>query len=245
MSALKKEKKENIEKMVKIEETEEICKVGRIDIKKFKNLLDRKFNKDCIMKKIKSRFFKFYINKYVVVFCNYMNFQTVYPLQHKIYFSRLRNYFVKDATIKRHREWKLTEKSILEIFFEYSDMKLGEVINLYKNNEELLSNILKRLDKNTKFIMLQPFKDVFNSFIENKELLQEFISTVKKDIQKKKKKDDLFKDDYCLAYEYNIKEFINYYSCNKEEEAVKETLKEAVKEIEKEMEIEIESNSES
>lgn len=33
----------------------------------------RMLNKDCMMKKIKSRFFKYYINQYMMKFCNHFN----------------------------------------------------------------------------------------------------------------------------------------------------------------------------
>lgn len=164
------------------------------------------------MKKIKSRFFKFYVNKFIVNFCNYMNYQDVFHFNSKVFFSRLKNYFVKDATIKRHREWKLIDKSMLDIFFEYSDMKLEEIYSIYKKNEDLFANIVKKLDKETKFVVLKSFKEVFNNFISNEDLLADFITTVRIDIAKKNKKDENFRNDYCLAFEYNIKSFIDYYS---------------------------------
>ncbi len=93
-------------------------------------------------------------------------------------------------------------------------MKLEEVLNIFKNDEELFAKITRRLDKNTKFVVLHPFKEVFTNFINNKTLLSEFIDTVRKDIQKKNLKDEKFSEEYCMAFEYNIKSFLDYYTCN-------------------------------
>ena len=106
-------------------------------------------NKDCIMKKVKSRFFKYFANKYMIIFANYLNNQLIYPFDEKVFFYRLNNYFIKDATIKRHKEWKFVDKSILELFHDHSDMKLKEIADIFIHDKEKAENKIRQIIEST------------------------------------------------------------------------------------------------
>ncbi len=145
----------------------------------------------------------------MVNFCNFINFQDVFPLKQKIYFKLLKNEFIKDVTIKRHREWQLLQKTTLQIYHKFSSMKLDELIQIQEHNLHQMAKITENLEPFTKFVILSPLKDVFTYFMNDESLLQGFIGRVKSDIYKKKNK---IKLEYIKALEYNIKTFVDYYS---------------------------------
>ena len=107
-----------------VEDLNTVAKLKRLSKK-------RKYNKDCILKKIKSRFFKFLINPYMQKFTMYINKEIIQFNSRSlpINFITLKDYFIKDITLKRNAEWDFMNKSILEMFYEHSDMKLNEAFN--------------------------------------------------------------------------------------------------------------------
>ena len=163
------------------------------------------------MKKVKSRFFKYFANKYMIIFANYLNNQLIYPFDEKVFFYRLNNYFIKDATIKRHKEWKFVDKSILELFHDHSDMKLKEIADIFIHDKEKFKLITEKLDNTTRFVVLEPFKDVFSNFLNDHELFKNFVNKVRLDLEKKNK-DEEIRPHYYDIFQGNAKNFLDYYS---------------------------------
>jgi len=170
------------------------------------------------MKKIKSRFFKFFANQYMIKFANHINKQNIYRLKSHIFFKKIHNYFLVYATIKKHYDWKFLEKTIFELFYDHSDMKenLEELIQLYKNDPTTFNKLTEGLDIVTKFVILEPFKKVYINFIHDNDLLNSFLEKVKVDLLKR---NSLIKPSninlYYDVFKSNIFQFVDYYSENK------------------------------
>lgn len=177
---------------------------------KYKHKDSKKYNRDCILKKIKSRFFKFYINDYVLDFCNYLNKQKVFEFKKKVYFFKLKSSFIKDVTLKNHKKNRFLNLNMMEIFNKYSDTQLEEQVQLRLSNPELFNKIFIDLDPRTKFIMLNSFKNVFKEFINNKELYNNFLEDVSNDNVKDPKENIRSNANYIKAFAYNMKRFIVY-----------------------------------
>lgn len=164
------------------------------------------------MKKIKSRFFKFFANQYMINFSNYINKQTAYKLDF-IFFKRLKTYFLVYATIDKHKQWKFFEKSIFELFYDHSDMNFKQLHNIFTNDPEKFTQLTDGLDEVTKFVILQPLKIVYNKFLADKELQESFLEKVKEDIIKRK---SLFSNDkvntYYEVFKTNLFYFVEYYT---------------------------------
>ena len=168
------------------------------------------------MKKIKSRFFKFFANQYMIEFINYVNIQKFSELTEIIYFRKIQNYFLVYAKIKQHYDWKFVDKSILELFHDHSDTNLNELFSLYTQNRETFNILTKDIDPITKFVILQPFKIVFKKFIENEQLLSNFLDKIKEDITKRRYKEKSpitkFTDTYYNVFKKTLYKFIDYYT---------------------------------
>ena len=169
----------------------------------------RKFNKDCILKKIKSRFFKYFINKHVGNFANFIN--RTREFNDRIKFQRLDDYFVKDVTIKRNFEWNFINKNCLELFNDYSKMNLQNVYMLYKEDPIKFKSLLSGLDPATEFIMVQSFSIVFNTLMSSKKNFDFFVEKVRIDLEKKNT-DLNTKDYYFVLFKENVANFSKYYT---------------------------------
>ena len=176
----------------------------------------RMLHKDCIMKKIKSRFFKFFANQYMINFANHMNTQKIYNLKEIIYFSKIKNYFLIYAKLQQHFDWKFVDKSIFEIFHDHSDTNLDQLYIIFTQNKELFDKLTNGLDEITKFVLLQPFKVVFKKFLENQRLFDSFMGKMKEDIIKRKFKGKSsmqnFVDYYYFVFKKTLFKFIEYYT---------------------------------
>jgi len=171
----------------------------------------RKFNKDCMLKKIKSRFIKLFINDHMKTFADYLNRQTVCKFQEKIAFFRLNDYFVKDITKIRNNEWGLITKSAFQLFTDYSNMPLKQVYNLYINNNSEFNKMIANLNETTKFRLFRPMSEVFDTIMQDQNSFTYFFNTVKKDLDKKNEDGDL-KENYYLLFKDNVSNFTSYYS---------------------------------
>ena len=170
----------------------------------------RKFNKDCILKKIKSRFFKYFINKHMLNFVNHVNNQKVHKFKSKICFSRLNDYFIKDITIKRNVEWGFVYKTPFELFFDYSKINLEEINTIYRERLPIFKNIIKNLDELTEFVLFKPFGEVFNTLMKKTKWFSYLFDKVKMDIENKNK-DNNFKDMYFNIFTKYVNNFVHYY----------------------------------
>ena len=173
----------------------------------------RMLNCDCLMKKIKSRFFKYFANQYMIKFVNYYN-EHKNSSQEKLFYGKIHNYFLVYATIQKHYEWNLLNKSIFEIFYDHSSMKLNELFNLFVRDRETFDDMFRNLDEITKFVILQPFKVVFERFTQDEELIASFIKKMKDDLIKRKPYVQNEIICYCDRFKENIFKFVQYYTNN-------------------------------
>ena len=173
----------------------------------------RMLSKDCIMKKIKSRFFKFFANQYMIIFSNYINKNKQDLLQNNIYFKKINNYFLVYATIPKHHEWQFLDKTIFELFHEHSDMNLIELHSRFINDKQTFLRLTNGLDSVTKFVILNPLRIVFKKFIEDQVLLDSFLNKVKEDLTRRKLESiEGNTDCYYRTFKKSLFEFISYYS---------------------------------
>jgi len=133
----------------------------------------------------------------------------------QLYFKKMNNYFLVYASIKKHLQWRFTNKTILELFHDHSDMELSQVLSLYANDKNTFSQMVDGLDEVTKFVILQPFKDVYNQFIADKDLLECFLDKMKNDLIKRNStvaQSQNSINKYYVVFKKNIFNLINYYS---------------------------------
>ena len=173
----------------------------------------RKFNKDCILKKVKSRFIKYFINDHMIKFTTFINNQQNHKFKSKLVFKRLDDYFIKDVTLKRNSEWNFINKSAFDLFNEYSKMSIEEVYKFRWNNPSTFNLITKDLDNLTQFVIFQPFGEVFNSLMNDDKFCSYFIEKVISDLDKKNH-DKNAKDHYYDIFKENIKNFVKYFCKN-------------------------------
>jgi len=188
----------------------QIKKVNKV-ARKRKLKKKRKFNKDCILKKIKSRFFKYFINKHMINFVTYIHHQKIYKFKDNIIFHRLDDYFVKDVTIKRNTEWGFINKSPFQLFHDYSGMRLKEIYDIYNNNRTLFNDIIKNMEGLTAFVLFEPFSTVFNGLMADPTSFEFLCEKVKVDLERKNT-DSNNKDQYFSIFKDNVAGFINYYA---------------------------------
>ena len=169
------------------------------------------FNSDCIFKKIKSRFFKFFVNQYMIKFLNFIN-KNYCNENNQIFLYKIKTYFLDYANIKKHKEWKFLEKSILELFNDHSDTKLQWLVDIYTNDHMKFDKMMQNLDEITKFVVIEPFKVVFNRFINTRSLHTSFIEKVVEDLKKRMPhitQEEI--DNYKNAFSKNLFNFVKYY----------------------------------
>jgi len=126
-------------------------------------------------------------------------------------FQRLDDYFIKDVTIKRNSEWNFVNKSAFQLFNDFSQMNLEPINNLLTTNYMKFKEVTKNLDKETEFILFQPFFVVFNSVICSAENFNCFIEKVKEDLEKKNS-DVNTKEYYFGLFKSNVSNFVRYFS---------------------------------
>ena len=170
----------------------------------------RKFHKDSILKKIKSRFFKFFINNHMINFIDYINKQTLHPFKRKLVFRKIKDVFIKDVTIKRNSDWNFINKTPFQIFYEFSDMELDEVFDMF-NNELKFNALIKNIGGLTEFVLFQPFKIVFNNLMSNQKSLTYMLEKVCNDLINKKHSNST-KEYYSSIFKSNITNFVEYFS---------------------------------
>ena len=157
-----------------------------------KKKYNRMLIKDCIMKKIKFKFFKYFVNQYMINFVNFINSQKIYNLGEIIYFSKMENYFLLYANLQQNFDWNFLGKTIFELFHDHSDTNLDQLYILFTHNKELFNILTGFLDPDTRFVILQPFKIVFNKFLESDQLINGFMANIKADLIGRKFRGKLF-----------------------------------------------------
>jgi len=168
------------------------------------------------MKRIKSRFFKYFANNYMMDFIAYVNEQTNILLKEKIKYENLNGYFLKDATLKRHKEWDFINKTLFQMFNEHSNTNLTELVKLYVEDFNSFTLLLKDIDYTIAYVVLTPFKEVYNQFINNNDLLENFLTNIKDFETKKKKSGSISSDTYVESFKNNMMNFIENFSADKD-----------------------------
>jgi len=152
--------------------------------------IQRHTNKEYILKKIKLRFFKNYCKRYVADFLDYINKNKSNLIEETLEYKKLHYDFIKCIYPKKNEFWKIRGKSILEIYGEFSEIKLKELVQLFLENKEEFKNSLSTMSSLTRFIMLEPFETVYRNFLNNKIEFDKFVKRIKLDFNLEKK-------DYC------------------------------------------------
>lgn len=109
-------------------------------------------------------FFKHYGHKYMKMFVEHVNKIHIESIDDIILFKKLDNKFYKEMLKESSRDLNLTDVSLLEIFNIHSEMKLSNLVLLFKLDRIKFEKMLYNLDETLSFIILSPIKDVFNRF---------------------------------------------------------------------------------
>ncbi len=173
--------------------------------------VNRKLHKDCIIGKIRTRFFKFFVNQYMITFANFMNSQKIITLSKNIYFIKLKKHFLVNSTVKQNKKWDFINKTIFELFIEHSDMNLQEINEIMSKDKGTFNKLTEKLDKTTVFVIFKPIKEVYQKFLENKTLVEGFLGKVKIDLDERNQNTKEFEQEYFKKFEDCTLNFINYY----------------------------------
>jgi len=142
----------------------------------------------------------------VTKFLRLLNKDKSYLLEEKLEYKKLHYNFIKNISPKKNKAWRLEEKSILELFNEFSDLKLDNVVKSFHENKDEFNSSIKTTDLKTKFIMLESFKDVYNDFLNSPKDFDKFVNKIKKDFIKGVQNKNNCKENF----EDIIRNFLNY-----------------------------------
>jgi len=92
--------------------------------------------------------------------------------------------FMKEISPKKHILWKIKDKSILEIYNEFSKIQIDNVVALFLQNKADFKKSFKTIGSKTKYVMFESFENVYKDFLENKNEVDKFIKRVKYDFNK-------------------------------------------------------------
>ena len=177
----------------------------------------RKFHKDSILKKIKSRFFKFFINNYMLKFCYILvdkdfNEKNGYCFnRNNIIFHNLHESFIKDVTVKRNFEWDFITKNVFELFHNYSNMDLNDVHLAYINNPKAFKEAIKKMDPLVESIIFEPFGAVFDKLLKIPDNYDSFLKQVLFDISKKVN-DNFAREYYSKLFKEQVLNFVTHFN---------------------------------
>ena len=173
--------------------------------------MKRKFHKDCILKKIKSRYFKYFANKHIKIFIEKLNNKKLF--NEFFEFHRIEDFVIEDITLKRNYEWDFINKSAFDLFHDYSNsFKNKPIYNMYKNEKEKFNQLIDclGLESLTKIIVLKTTSEVFDHIINDNKLFNYFLDKVKTDIARKVS-DRIYLDYYITLFKKTLTNFIGYY----------------------------------
>ena len=176
--------------------------IQRLKLFKIKVRKNKIITKENVIKKIKLRFFRNYCRKYVIKFFECLNAEKSNLLQEKLEYRYLDRIFLNDISPSNHSKWKIKEKSILEIFNEFSPADLDNVVNSFLKDKKTFKDSLISLNENTKCILLEPFGDVYKRFLKNKKEFKIVSKKIKNDFSKKYQKgaEDFDFDDMIFSF---------------------------------------------
>ena len=143
-----------------------------------------------------------YCKKHVVKFFECLNTEKSNLLLEKLEYRCLDRSFLNDISPSNHTEWKIKEKSIFEIFNEFSPADLDNVVNTFLEDKKAFKDSFLSLNANTKNILLEPLGDVYKHFLKNKKEVNIVSNKIKKDFTKKYQKgsEDFDFDDLIINF---------------------------------------------
>jgi len=166
-----------------------------------------------ILKKIKLRFFTNYCKKYIVLFLNELSKTQNNIIPEHLEYKKFYYNFIKKVYPRKNNEWNIKEKSILEIYHEFSPLKIPKLINILKKDKDLfVKTFMKTLSNKAKFVLLESLEKVFSVFAQNKTEVNKLVNELKMDSNTLKSFDN---------YECLIKNFIMIVLHQKQEQISK------------------------